>query len=317
MWFKQIQIFQLASNFIYAQKHIENKLEALTFRACTPAMPYSFGWIAPIDEDEAPLLREMSGYIMICLQVEEKILPSTVVRQHLDAAIKERELSEDRKLGRAEKQRLKDEIVHTLLVRAFTKLSKIYGYLDTKNHRLILGTANPKSTERFISHFKKAFGDVVFALELEKVAPQLTEWVKQDDYPSSLGLSKSCVLQDPKQKNRIIRCNHQNLLAAPIQSLIQDGCYIVQLGLNWQDHVEFVLTEHLALLSLRYQDEIKAQSEEMEIETVAQQFDTDFLIMSQTLAGLIDLLCKQFEDKSPTPKSAKQTNAREESLELA
>lgn len=46
-------------------------------------MPYGAGWISLVDEEDAPLIQSMNGYIMICLQIEEKILPPIVVRQEL------------------------------------------------------------------------------------------------------------------------------------------------------------------------------------------------------------------------------------------
>lgn len=76
-------------------------------------------------------------------------MPPIVVRQKLIKKIKQIEVSENRKVGQKEKYALQDEIRATLLPRAFSKLTKVYAYIDTKNHWLILGTANTKKAEQF------------------------------------------------------------------------------------------------------------------------------------------------------------------------
>ena len=104
-------------------------------------------------------------------------------------------------------------------------------------------------------------------------------------------------MQDPNQENRIIRCKQQDLFAPGIQSLIKDGCEAIQLALSWQDRVNFVLSNDLSLSSVQFQDEIIAQAKEMEPETKDQQFDADFLIMTDTLNHVINELLDVFIKK--------------------
>ena len=137
MWFKQAQLFQLTDFFRYTPITLVEKLDELTFEECLPSMPYSAGWVSPVDEESSPLVHAINGYMMICLQIEEKILPPVVIRQELIKKIKLIESSENKKVGQKEKYALKDEIVTTLLPRAFSKLTKIYAYIDIKNNWLI------------------------------------------------------------------------------------------------------------------------------------------------------------------------------------
>src|ERR1700691_1031914 len=99
MWFKQAQLFQLTDSMRYTPTTFIEKLEALLFQDCLPFMPYGAGWASPVDEEDAPLIQTMNGHVMICLQIEEKILPPIVIRQELAKKIKQIEASEDRKVG--------------------------------------------------------------------------------------------------------------------------------------------------------------------------------------------------------------------------
>ena len=57
----------------------------------------------------------------------------------------------------------------TLLPRAFSKFTKLYAYIDTKNRRIVLGTANAKKAEQFITMFKKSISENVSLLDINKL----------------------------------------------------------------------------------------------------------------------------------------------------
>ena len=101
MWFKQIQYFQLKTGLPYQTEYLEEALANLIFEPCLPSLPIGMGFISPLahqSEEEAPLVHAANGFMMLCLQVEEKILPSTVVRQALQERIKQIELTQKRKV---------------------------------------------------------------------------------------------------------------------------------------------------------------------------------------------------------------------------
>jgi recombination associated protein RdgC len=126
------------------------------------------------------------------------------------------------------------------------------------------------------------------------VSPVMTNWVKTQKYPQEFSVEKACLLQDPNQQNRIIRCQQQDLFAPSIQSIIKDGCEVKQLALSWQDRVGFMIEENLLLRGIQYQEEVLTAVKEIESETEQQQFDANFFIMSQTLTALLQDLLKIF-----------------------
>jgi len=294
MWFKQVQVFRLMDAVRLSIEQAIEKLEPLAFMSCLPSMPFSMGWVSPVDEDGAPLVRVVNGCIMFCLQIEEKILPAAVIRQELMDKIKQIEAAEGRKVYQKQKLSLKDEITMTLLPRAFSKFTRLYAYIDTRNQWLVVGSANEKKTEQFLSLFRKSITESVYPFELNKLSPVTTYWLKQQNYPTSFSIEKSCMLADPDQQNRVVRCQQQDLFAHAIQAFIKDGYEVKQLALCWQDLIKFVLVDNFSLQSVRFEDQVIAQSNEMEPETRQQQFDADFLIMTDTLGGLLKDLLQVF-----------------------
>lgn len=287
MWFKQVKIMQLSERFRYQPQDLAQKLEALAFTPCLPSLPASQGWVAPVNEENAPFVQTINGYMMLCFQIEEKILPASYVQQELLKKVKEIEAQEGRRLRQKEKYALKDELVVTLLPRAFSKLVRIYAYVDPANQWLIFGTNNEKRIEQFRSYFVRSLNEDLQSLPIKSLAGTLTQWLKTQNYSSNFALEKACLLQDPNQQNRIIRCQHQDLLAPSVQAFIKDGCQVKQVALSWQDRIHFVLAEDFSLSGLKYQEELLSEAKDLEAESLQQKFIADFLIMSGSLAALL------------------------------
>lgn len=310
MWFKQLKIFQLIGNLPQSKSDLAEQLSALLFQSCLPTMPATLGWVPPVPEESEQLVREINGCQMICLQLEEKILPAIVIRQALEQRVNEIAATESRKVYAKEKQSLKDDIQLSLLPRAFSKLTRIYGYLDLKNRWLMVGTHNAKKLEQFLTLFQKTVELEAKPLTVKPLSPLLTQWLLKQNYPHHLAVEKAALLQDPRQKNRTVRCQQQDLFAQGIQAFIQEGCVVKQVALSWQDRVQFVIADDFTISGLKFEDSLLAEAKDHEAETKGQQFDTDFLIMTGTLAGLARDLLALFQEES----AARET---EESLQTA
>lgn len=302
MWFKNAQILPLDHTLTLNAEILETQLAQLTFRPCAPTLPHSAGWVSPLDQEEAPLIHVAKHYLLICLQIEEKLLPTTVVRQALTEKVKTLEAKYDRKIRAREKNAMKDEITQTLMPRAFTKLTRLYAYIDTKNHWLILDTTNTAKTEMFLTLLKKSVESLELAdLDLKKIPSLMAHWLREESYPKSISIEKSVALQDPNNKNRIIRVTQEDLFSKNIQSLLKEGFDVMQLALNWNNQILFTLFGDFSLRSIKYQDAVIELANENYSETAAQKFDTDFIIMSESLTRLIkDLLtiCQKTSQKS-------------------
>lgn len=303
MWFKQAQLFQLTDPITYAPEKIAENLLAMAFTPCLPSFPMSVGWISPIDLDDAPLVHAANGFIMICMQVEEKILPASVIRQQLTEKIKRIEEREDKKIRQKDKLSLKDEVVMDLLPRAFTKLTRVYAYIDTQNARLVIGTLNANKVDQFITLFKRSFSEGFRGYDVIKPSLLMTQWVKTKNHPSLFAIEDACMMQDPNKQTRTIRCNNQDLFTNGVQSFIKEGCEVKQLALSWNERVNFVLADDFSLRNIQPQDEIIAAAKEFDPETKQQQFDADFFIMTQTLTALFNDLITVFNKEKSTEKA--------------
>lgn len=299
MWFKQARIFNLSGQKVDNIETLTAGLESLRYQPCLPSLAGTQGFCEPCDYPEAPLVYANSEYALVCLQIEDKLLPSSVIGQQLQEQVKQREVSEARKLSSQEKKRLRDDITQTLLPKAFSRLSKVYGYIDLKHQQLALNTTVGARCDGFVSMLKRALpGLSIRPVKTKKMSKLLTRWLTTRDYPKSFDVEKHTVLVDPNHQQRTVRCQQQDLFASSIQSLLKEGCEVSQLALHWQDKIRFTLTTDLHIKSLKYSDELLSLAKDEDMETAEQRFAADFLLMTEWLTALWQELLELFAAES-------------------
>ncbi|CAN5305662.1 recombination-associated protein RdgC [soil metagenome] len=309
MWFKQVQFFQLQTPIPYNASKLTDQLQTFVFTPCLPSFPASYGWVSPVEEEDAPLVHAVNGNMMICLQFEEKILPTTVIRQELLKKIKLLELERGRRVPQKEKYVIKEELIQTLLPKAFTRISRTYAYIDTKNNWLVIDSISTAKVDKILDLLKKSLLAADIKLVTAKLAPTLTHWLVHENYPDVFSIEKSGVLMDPSNEGHVIRCQQQDLSANAIQLIIKEGCEVKQMALAWNELINFVLADDFTLRNIKYQDKVIDQANEMEPETLRKQFEVDFLIMAETLSQLLRELYDLFIPAEKTEPVAEITTA--------
>ena len=243
MWFKQLHICQFAKAIPYKPELLESQLAAHRFRPCSAVAPVTAGFVPPIGEgDDAPLVFSNQGYLLLCMQIQEKLLPPIVLRQQHQIKIKEMEQKLGHRVSRDERLRMKDELQHTLLGKAFSKSSRVYAYFDTAQRRLLVDT----SSQRKIDMLYKVLGEVIAEYQPEPLSLQspsavLTRWLSDQNYPDAFSILDRCSMQDKEEKKGKVSLSRKDLFGDSIQQLLDEGCFVTQLKLNWAEKLNFSL----------------------------------------------------------------------------
>lgn len=291
MWFKNIQIFQFTEQCELTADQLQQDLGFHQFKSCLSTAHSSMGWTAPIgDTEDAPLVHAANGFLLICLKLEEKILPASVVNDMLNEKVQSIEAQTGRKPGRRERNNMREDLVHSLLPRAFSKLTKLYGYIDPTHGWLVLNTASANKADLFLDYLRKSIGSLKIQLpEIQPISMLLTDWIMTNQYPAEFSIDDTCVLEDSGEGGTI-RCQRQDLLSEEIKGLLETGREIAQLTLTWRDQIRFTLTRELVIKSIKFLEIIQDQAKDIMTETAEQQFDASFTIMTETLRALIETL---------------------------
>ncbi|CNH13812.1 recombination-associated protein RdgC [Yersinia pekkanenii] len=289
LWFKNLMVYRLSREVSLSADEMEKQLSAFSFTPCGSQDMAKTGWVSPMGSHSDALTHTINGQIVICARKEEKILPSPVIKQELQAKIERLEGEQHRKLKKTEKDSLKDEVLHSLLPRAFSRFNQTFLWIDTANDLIMVDAASAKRAEDTLALLRKSLGSLpVVPLTLENpIELTLTEWVRSKELPAGFTLMDEAELKAILEGGGVIRCKKQDLFSDEIAVHIEAGKLVTKLALDWQERVQLVLSDDGSLKRLKFSDTLREQNEDIDREDFAQRFDADVILMTSELAALI------------------------------
>lgn len=301
LWFKNLMIYRLSRDVRLSADEMEKQLASFSFTPCGSQDMTKSGWVTPMGSHSDALTHEVNGQILICARKEEKILPSPVIKQALEAKIDKLENEQHRKLKKTEKDALKDEVLHSLLPRAFSRFSQIWLWIDTVNGLIMVDAASAKKAEDTLALLRKTLGSLpVVPLTMESpIELTMTEWVRSGTTPQGFALQDEAELKAILEDGGIIRCKKQDLLSDEIAAHIEAQKLVTKLALDWQERVQLMLCDDGSLKRLKFSDELREQNDDIDREDFAQKFDADFILMTAELAALIANLIEALGGEAP------------------
>ncbi|EMM7532574.1 MULTISPECIES: recombination-associated protein RdgC [Citrobacter] len=292
LWFKNLMVYRLSRDVSLRAEEMEKQLASMTFTPCGSQDMAKMGWVPPMGSHSDALTHTANGQIIICARKEEKILPSPVIKQALGAKIFKLEAEQGRKLKKTEKDSLKDEVLHSLLPRAFSRFSQTMMWIDTVNDLIMVDCASAKKAEDTLALLRKSLGSLpVVPLTMENpIELTLTEWVRSGTTAQGFQLLDEAELKAILEDGGVIRAKKQDLVCDEIAVHIEAGKLVTKLALDWQQRIQFVMCDDGSIKRLKFSDELRDQNEDIDREDYAQRFDADFILMTGELAALIKSL---------------------------
>lgn len=285
--FKNVRLFRLGAPFGVDAADLEAQLRTHPFRPCGPVELATVGWSAPLAEDSSALVHVVDGCLLLCARRQERMLPSAAVAEALDERVNEIEAGESRDLGRAERRRLKEQVVNEMLPRAFTRSRRTLLYVDTRAGWLVVDAASERQAEDVVSLLRETLG----SLPAKPPAPArsasevLTGWLLDGDTPADFTPADACELRDPREASGVIRCSGQDLGSEEILNHLRAGKRVVKLALDWDQRLGLVLADDLSIKRLRLDTALLDEIEDGE-DPLA-RLDAEFAIMALQLRELI------------------------------
>ncbi|CAI0865311.1 recombination-associated protein RdgC [Serratia ficaria] len=289
LWFKNLMVYRLSREVALNADEMEKQLSAFAFTPCGSQDMAKTGWVSPMGSHSDALTHSVNGQIVICARKEEKILPSPVIKQELQAKIERLEGEQHRKLKKTEKDALKDEVLHSLLPRAFSRFNQTFMWIDTVNDLIMVDAASAKRAEDTLALLRKSLGSLpVVPLTMESpIELTLTEWVRSGEMPAGFAIQDEAELKAILEEGGVIRCKKQNLISDEIAVHIEAGKLVTKLAVDWQERIQLMLSDDGSLKRLKFADTLREQNDDIDRDDFAQRFDADFILMTSELAALI------------------------------
>lgn len=316
MWFKNARLYAITEALSTDAGQIEQALAAFKFTPCTSQEALKLGFCFAMHPGTKEYCHHVNGLMVFSIKKQEKLLPSSVVNEELAPKIDELEQEKGRPLSRKEKQALKEELVQTLLPRAFSKSTVTTAYYDRSTSMLIVDTASASTAEEFLALLRKAFGSLpaMPLLDNHQLNQQMHFWLQGKELPAGITLGSSAVLKAPDEEGAQAKFINHLLSADEVQSHLQDKL-VTQLQLEQDEKISFTVRDDGSLTSIKFHDLICNDNEELGWDDVIGRLDADFILMSgqfkQTLTSLlanlksVEVQTTQLADADPLINEAK------------
>jgi recombination associated protein RdgC len=290
MFFRNLTLFRFPTSLDFTA--LESQLDEARLKPVGVLELSSRGFVSPFGRDGEALSHRIGDAIWLTVGGEDKLLPSAVVNDLLAKKLAEMEEKEGRKPGGRARKRLKDDLVHELLPRAFVRPTRTDALLDLEHGLCIVDTSSRKSAESVVSEIRRALGSFP-ALPLNaEVAPRsvLTGWIAGESLPDGLSLGDECELKDAADKGAVVKCQRHDLACEEIGKHLEAGKQVTRLALTLDDHVSFVLGEDLVLRKFKLLDGAVDQLESTERDDLRAELDARFALMAAEARRLFSVL---------------------------
>lgn len=295
MWFRNLLMYRLTQDLDISASDLESALASKPARACASQEMTTYGFAPPAGKGDAPLVRDTNGFWLIRCRKEERILPNSVINDALKEKVEEIEESQQRKVYKRERDQLKDEIVQTLLPRAFTRRKNTFAAIMPAEGLVLIDTATAKSAEDLLSTLREALGSLPIRPITTKVSPTvtMTEWLRgqENNAGGDFWLCDGALLRDTDEQGSIT-AKHQDLTSEEIRQHLDSGKNVTKLALAWKKDLSFVLDEGLVIRSLRFDDLLqeRALDDAGKDSDELAQIDASFVLMMLTFREFIPAL---------------------------
>lgn len=313
MWFTALMLYRFTQTIPFTLDELIAALGNRPARHCASQEMHTLGWSAPFEHSRQPV--EVAGpFWMIRLQSEERILPSSVIKDALAEKIKTIEDRDARKVYKKERDTLKDDLIMELLPRAFTRTRSTLAIICPDQGWIAVNTSASNCATGLLNLLREATGTLPVRPLSVKMAPAtcMTEWVRRGDAPAGLMIGDTCSLIDTCEDGGAVNCKRQDLGSDEIQQHLDAGKQVRQLDLHWRDKLSLSLDDKLAIKRLRFEDLLREEADEQGGEDVAGQLQAALAIMGGTIGLLVNDLAEAFGGED-APQGLGQKDHSEES----
>jgi recombination associated protein RdgC len=232
---------------------LEQHLATHPFRDPGEAEYSSAGFIPVLDERY--VFPFPDGYCFK-LQLDEKILPQSVVTKEANARIAKLDEEQDERLPTKEVKRIHEEVYFELLKKALVKTSYVMAYYRPKDKLLIVATSNKSMAAALTNRLINAVGSIkattIYIDGITKsLSAQLRNALQGGEGFSGFNIGGICKLKGEQGKALNVKVGDIQEANAGLIEALNAGHKVVELELGNED-VTFVLNHKFILRSIVY-----------------------------------------------------------------
>ena len=254
--FKNLILYRIGADWSTTVAQVEASLAKAAFIECGATQPVSFGWTWPRGTAHGPFIEAVAGQWLLTLMVEQKVLPSAVVKRRTDEMARRIEQSTGRKPGKKQTKELKDEALLELLPQAFTKQACVNVWLNPPQRLLVVDASSAARADEVVSQLVKALPGLSLTLlqTTQSASAAMSEWLVSGEPPTGFTVDRECELKSADEMKSVVRYSRHALDIDEVRQHIAAGKVPTKLALTWQGRVSFLLTDTMQIKKLVFLD---------------------------------------------------------------
>jgi recombination associated protein RdgC len=291
--FKNLTVYRIGPDWSASVAQMEESLHKARFVECGATQQQSAGWVEPRGIKHAPLVEKVGGQLLLKLMIEQRVLPSAVIKRRTEEIAAKIEQDTGRKPGKKQTKEIKEQAMLELLPMAFTKQASINVWIDPEQRLLLVDSSSQGKADEVVSFLVKTLETIpVSQLHTKQSsAVAMSEWLVSGEPPATFTVDRDCELKSADEMKSVVRYSRHLLDIDEVRQHITTGKVPTKLGMSWEGRVSFMLTDTMQIKKLTFLDVVfegqKAASKD-------EAFDADAAIatgeLSQLIPDLVDAL---------------------------
>lgn len=288
MFIKQLSLYRLNPEAMPSAEKLETALAKHKFAEVT-GLEWSNEGFTPPHNFANELVFQAANTWSVSLKKQERVLPSSAIKDALEQKIAQIAEKEGRRVGRKERAELKEQVINELLPLALCRSSCIAAMCHTPSQLLMVGSASSKAAENMVTMLRYALGGLDAWLPNTKLSLMqlMTDWVLTGEAAGNFELDNSCQLI--YGTTEAVKISNKHLNDEDVVFHVEQGMKVKELGLVWREQVAFVLTSDFRFKRISFLDTLQEEVESHGDDAASLAFASQ-MIVAESLSTMVNEL---------------------------
>ena len=195
MWFRNLRLYRLHRKLDIDLAGLDERLSRRPLARCGSFDMVSRGWVFP--RGEGSFVHAVNRQWLLALGVEQKLLPTTVIRQTAQERAAAIEAEQGRKVGRKEMRDIFERVSEELMPKAFTQRRTTWAWLDPLHGWLAVDAGSDARADEFMETLLSTLDDISPRPLQTQVSPiaAMTGWLAGGEAPAGFTLDSDLELR--------------------------------------------------------------------------------------------------------------------------
>lgn len=250
------------------------------------------------------LVTPFTGGYSFIMRRDEKVIPPSTLKEEVNKAVASLEAEYGRKATRKERSDIKEDVLVTLLPRAFTKPKFITCLYLTGSNYLIVDTSSAVMASAVVRNLVKVCGSVkTTTIHVSDIKNGLATRLKRyitgsefDVFGSDLSVGSEIKLSKPSTGEVIQYSGVDPITDSQLEENLEEGFIVEHVRFTYiDDLVQFTLNKQFRLGSMSW----ASINHEEDTQDAAFEWRHEAAIQAHIIGNIVDALCKALDYQEP------------------